>query len=334
MKFAPFGSVVFLIVAIAAGVPTCGQEERPAETRFSAASPREAWSLLPRRNFPLPAWAHVLVTSLPKTTGSLLELDALHRSRNPLGVKLAAKVRWMAAHELESEYGLQYAEADLRRSGVSEQAIRELGNLEGTSPAEQAAMSFARRVTASASQISDQEFELVRQYFDVEQLVALVHTIAFANFENRIFLALDIGVEEEGPLPTYLYELDSKARNSVPAPARPAWKSLPPNSGGGAAERPEWDDQTFEDLTAALANQTQRSPRIPWPGPERLAKIPRSAADRAKRVAWSTLSMGYQPLLTGSWFECMGRFQQEASLDPVFENSVFWVITRTNDCFY
>jgi hypothetical protein len=44
--------------------------------------------------------------------------------------------------------------------------------------------------------------------------------------------------------------------------------------------------------------------------------------------------MGYQPVLTKAWFDCMGTFQQEASLDRVFSNTYFWVITRSNDCFY
>ena len=36
----------------------------------------------------------------------------------------------------------------------------------------------------------------------------------------------------------------------------------------------------------------------------------------------------------GFWFDTMGAFQQEAKFDRVFSNSFFWVVTRSNDCFY
>jgi hypothetical protein len=44
--------------------------------------------------------------------------------------------------------------------------------------------------------------------------------------------------------------------------------------------------------------------------------------------------MGYQPGLTSAWFRTMGAFQREAELDQVFAMSLFWVVTRTNECFY
>jgi len=48
----------------------------------------------------------------------------------------------------------------------------------------------------------------------------------------------------------------------------------------------------------------------------------------------SVVSLGYEPKLTMAWFDCMGTFGQEASLDRVFAGSLFWVVTRTNECFY
>ena len=46
------------------------------------------------------------------------------------------------------------------------------------------------------------------------------------------------------------------------------------------------------------------------------------------------MSTGYQPVMTRAWFACLGAFYEEAKVDRVFTNSMFWVITRTNDCFY
>jgi hypothetical protein len=44
--------------------------------------------------------------------------------------------------------------------------------------------------------------------------------------------------------------------------------------------------------------------------------------------------MGYQPEMTRAWFAVLYAFYDEAKPDRVFTNSVFWVVTRTNDCFY
>lgn len=44
--------------------------------------------------------------------------------------------------------------------------------------------------------------------------------------------------------------------------------------------------------------------------------------------------MGYQPELTGAWFRTMETFEREARLDQVLASSLFWVVTRTDDCFY
>jgi hypothetical protein len=44
--------------------------------------------------------------------------------------------------------------------------------------------------------------------------------------------------------------------------------------------------------------------------------------------------MGYQPVLTKAWFDTMRLFHQEARMDRVFGNTYFWVITRSNECFY
>ena len=56
--------------------------------------------------------------------------------------------------------------------------------------------------------------------------------------------------------------------------------------------------------------------------------------DAAKRILWNTVSSGYQPEMTRAWFACLYAYYEEAKVDRVFTNSVFWVVTRTNDCFY
>ena len=64
------------------------------------------------------------------------------------------------------------------------------------------------------------------------------------------------------------------------------------------------------------------------------AMMPPEARERTRKILWSNASMGYQPLLTETWFTCMGQFGPEARLDPVFSGSLFWAVTRSIDCFY
>src|SRR5205823_12362687 len=92
----------------------------PPPGRFPAADNDDAWARLPRENPPLPPWARVLVGPLPKTTARMLELDYLHREKNPLGPVLAGKLRWAAADALGCKFGVATAEADLRRAGLTD----------------------------------------------------------------------------------------------------------------------------------------------------------------------------------------------------------------------
>jgi hypothetical protein len=102
----------------------------------------------------------------------------------------------------------------------------------------------------------------------------------------------------------------------------------------GPAVRVEWGKQGFDDLNAALEKQKDRKLRIPLPDPAVFEKLPLRERDSALKIRWNTVSAGYQPDMTRAWFACLYAFYDEAKVDRVFTNSVFWVVTRTNDCFY
>ena len=52
------------------------------------------------------------------------------------------------------------------------------------------------------------------------------------------------------------------------------------------------------------------------------------------RIRWSLVTMGYQPEMAAAWSACTRAFGQEAKQDRVFEESLFWIVTRTIHCFY
>src|SRR5580704_1194796 len=93
LTFSVFASATPLAVA---------QLDKPTQQPFPLVDNDAAWSRLPREDPPLPPWARVLTGPLPKTTARMLELDYLHRARNPLGAELAGLLQWEVADALGS----------------------------------------------------------------------------------------------------------------------------------------------------------------------------------------------------------------------------------------
>jgi len=293
-----------------------GPEKAP---RFPLLRNQDALNLFGTGNQQLPGWALALAGPLPRTTASMLQLDHLHRAKNPLGPVLAGKLHWAAADALGCAYGRTYAEADLRRAGLKDDALGKFTD------AERVAVTFARKLTTAAHTVSDAEMDELLRLFGPEKTVAIVHTLAWANFRNRIILALGVAVETGGPLPPVEPRLDAALETNLKAPERPPWKDVQASEVGGEKPvAPVWRKLADAEVEAALERQKTRKPRIP---------VPATAAP-ATNVVWTQVSSGYQPLLTKTWFDTMRTFQQEAQLDRVFSNSFFWVITRTNECFY
>jgi alkylhydroperoxidase family enzyme len=297
---------------------------------FPPAGTDEAWKQLRGENPRLPAWARALANSLPRTTGSMLLLNHVHRAQNPLGPVLAGKLHWAAADALGCEYARKYAEADLRRAGLKKDDFRALaGDPMKLSEEDRAAVTFARKMTKAAYSVTDDEVAELLKQFGPPKVVAMVHTLAWANFQNRIVLALGVAVEPGGPLPPLDPHLDPERQAKLVPPARPPWeKARAATTSGTEIVGPDWRAQTGAELEAILEQQKGRKPRIPVPTDVKDSK------GKPSKIVWTQVSLGYQPLLTRTWFDTMAAFQQESKLDKVFSNSYFWVITRSNECFY
>jgi hypothetical protein len=101
---------------------------------------------------------------------------------------------------------------------------------------------------------------------------------------------------------------------------------------------PEWTAVPFEELRDRLKQQTaRRQARIPVPTWETVrdnlpADVPRPA--KPVRIVWSLVTSGYQPRLSAAWGGGLRAFRSESDLDAVFHESLFWVVTRSLQCFY
>lgn len=310
----------------------------------------EAWKRLPPAEKgggqPLPAWTRALAGPLPKTAAAMLDLDYAQRVESPLPPRLRAKLRWMAAHANRCAYAKAYARADFVRAGGEGAEIDNLlAQLDKFPEAERLALRLVRQLTEAAYTVTDAQVARLVKYYGEKQAVAIVLVAAYANFQDRLLLALGVDVESGGPLPplkvtfrkpTPSTDKGDKAREpprrklSPPAKHPPA---LPTR-----VEDPEWTAISFEALRKRLANQKARPrARITIPTWETVRdNLPPSMPRPKKpvRIQWSLLNYGYQPRLTAAWLGGLRAFRGESDLSVIQQESMFWVVTRSLQCFY
>jgi alkylhydroperoxidase family enzyme len=301
---------------------------------------------------PLPAWIRALAGSLPKTAAAMTDLDHAQRVESPLPPKLRAKLRWIAANSNRCEYAKAYARADyLRAGGKAEEIDDLLRRLDALPEGERLALRFVRKLTEAAYAVTDAEVARLVELYGDKQVVAIVLVAAYANFQDRLLLALGVNVEPGGPLPPLKVTFRKPAPAKAPPekndadknpPEKPKRKTSPPAKDPPPlptkVDDPEWAAIPFDDLRERLSGQKERPKgRLAIPDWEVVRKnMPPGSPprDQPLRIRWSLLCYGYQPRLTGAWLGGLNAWHQESDLDPVFHESMFWVVTRSLQCFY
>lgn len=331
--------------------------------RIPVLSNDAAWARLPgapAQVETLPNWAKQLAGPLPQATAQMLKLDAQHRAGNNLDPKLRAKMRWIAADANGSAYAKAVAESDLKKAGATPEDFNGLGrDLGPLSEAEKAALTFAKKLTVEGASVTDDEVKtLIRLYGD-KQVVGMVALIAHACFQDRVLIALDPPIEKEGPPRPVKARFPHKRTPPPSAPPMPPVAAGPMTTGpAGAATPPaaaakppaepalgstlagadaEWKDKSFGDLLAGLNSQRQREGRIRVPDWSEVEDGPitqESWGVRLPRVLWNRVCYMHQPDLTDGWFDCVDAFRQESKMDRILSQDIFWVVTRSINCFY
>lgn len=316
----------------------------------------EAWKAMPPAEEgggqQLPAWIRALAGPLPKTAAAMIDLDHAQRAESPLPPRLRAKLRWVAANSNRCEYAKAYARADYKRAGGKPEDLDELPrHLDALPEAERLALQFVRQLTEAAYNVTDAQVARLVELYGDKQVVAIVLVAAYANFQDRLLLGLGVSVEPGGPLPPLKVTFRKPAPPKAPpekgepppkAPEPPKRKLSPPAKDPPPVptrvDDPEWTAIPFETLRERLSDQIgRRRARIPIPDWEAVRKnMPPGSPPRDKplRIQWSLLNYGYQPRLTAAWLGGLGAFHQDSDLDPVFHESMFWVVTRSLQCFY
>jgi alkylhydroperoxidase family enzyme len=302
--------------------------ERRDTILFPALSDSEAWARLPQvvqgGGQSLPLWARKLAAILPQTTAAMLELDYLHRARSPLPPRLRGLLRWMAAHTNQCPCSEAMAAADLRAAGADMGTLRALAaDLDSFPEAEQAALRFARKLTRAGYTVTDEEVTRLVRLYGEQQVVAMVLLLAHASFQDRLLLALDLAPETDSPsMPLEVHFAERPLGFGAARPeARRPQRRADPLTAPRVFDR-EWLAPDVDGTQKALKDQQARRPRIALPG------------DHPGQVRWGLVCRTYQPELAAAWSTCTHAFAVEAEQDPVFEQSVFWLITHKLHCFY
>jgi hypothetical protein len=327
-----------LILVIALASPGLMRGDEPPRPETSD----QAWSHLPTRDTarqgPLPVWARITARSLPRTTTAMLELDWRHRTQSPLDPVLRAKMRYVAAAVNRSPYALATARGDLARLGATDAQIADLDAGETRWPADQrACLILARDLTRDGATVTDARVAAVRESLGDERLVAAVLLIAHANFQDRLFLALGVTPEVDGPLPPIEVHLDPTARIEPPPRSSPPLAHIDPSDVPTHVDDPTWNVEALGSLKQGLESQRSAVGRIRVPSfDEMLSRLPADAPRPPAPIGvkWTLVCSSYQPRLALGWSACTRSFRDDAQQDRVFEESLFWVVTRAIHCFY
>jgi alkylhydroperoxidase family enzyme len=339
--------------------PTSAEKPSPATGKDSAAqlpdgrdSPacrvpllddEAAWEKLPAvqqtSGKRLPHWARALAGTLPRTTAAMLELDFLYRTSDAFDSKLRAKMRWVAARANRCGYSEVYARADLMKAGGTPPEMERLAaGVKDSVPAERAALTFARKMTLAASTVTDDEVRALIEEFGEGGVVAMVEQLAYANFQDRLVTTLGLTVEAGGPLAPLEVHFAPPPADQKPQPAeRPPLPETSPVDAPTKIADPEWTALTFAELQGRMEAQRARKSRVSIPRWEdfRAELDPQLfPPDRPTRIQWSLVVVGHQPRLGAAWINCLRTFGREANQDRIFEETLFWVITRSLECFY
>lgn len=335
----------FALMLAVSSTPVSAQTESLArpQCRLPVLDDEAAWQRLPKveeevANRRLPVWAKALAGPLPRTTAAMLELDHVYRTSDAFDPQLRAKMRWVAARANRCSYSQRYAEADLLRAGMTRDEVDRLqSSLTELPEIQRAAITFARKLTLSADSITDEEVAELVQAFGEEPVVAMVLQMAYANFQDRLLLALNAGVESDGPLPPLAVRFVAPMAGESIEVTRPERSSDEPVALPTITLGREWTSVSFDQLLRGMEQQRARPGRVSVPKWEDFhPRLPPGMypADKPTRIKWSLVVMGHQPRMGPAWLKCLRTFGREANQDRVFEETLFWVITRTIHCFY
>ena len=302
---------------------------------------KEVLAVLPELKGPevseLPNWVRVLGPNLPYTTSAMLEFETLLRAEGD-ALPLRALAMLAVSNRLQCEYGVSRGRYDLQRSGKSTEWVQTIDGkrLDVLSPLEKKVYLLAEALTSSPKEVTNEQVASLAKEIGEEELVAIVIAIGYANMLDRLAMALQLPIDSPEAMQRVEWRFaatDPTGAETIAA-ERPG---IPQNSQVAEFHEPmiHWKELAADALISELDKQRASKPRISIPTWEEIqTRLPPGLYKDPIRIRWSRVVVGHQPQLGPAWIKCLRVFEMEARQDRVFEESVFWVVTRGLRCFY
>ncbi len=320
----------------------------------SAISNEQAWKLLPPSDGPrtevLPIWARMMVSEMPRTTAAYLELDRSQRTLGAVAPSLRAACRYVAAKSNGCVYSLATARADGKSANVPTEkwASLEDDSWKAWTVEERLALEFAKQMAIDSDGIPDDLFRDLVSKFGEQAVACMVLHSAYASFQDRFLLCLQIGFDSSSGLLPVTARFDPAGLVSTttppPKPTTNSSVALPTTSDSTAAipkpsvkKSMEYTWLPFEGLQERLAQQRHRKTRLTIPEWDVIAtKLPQGLMDRPSAIVWYRIAFGYASELAVPFEIYMRTAGSEVSKnwDRIFGNSIFWIVTDAMKCPY
>ncbi len=198
-------------------------------------------------------------------------------------------------------------------------------------------------MTVNSASVTDDEFATLVKHYDEKTVAAMVMAMAYANFQDRLVLALGSPMETEGPLPPLDVVFAPGGIVSGPFTVnrqnRPKEQPSQETNPGGkdvVDDGPEWTSLSWQDLQAKLERQRNKTTRVRVPSWDEVERALPPGFTTPNRVVWNLVCLGHQPEMAAAWEVHLRTSSIETSdkLSRVFSQSLFWVTTRGMDCAY
>lgn len=321
--------------------PTDSARNGNANSVVALLSDDECWQRMPKVESgggqPLPVWARAVAAQLPRTAAAMLQLDLAQRTKSPLDPVLRAKMRWVVARANRCDYTQATALVDLERAGLDRTGLSSLtGDPARWPDNDREPLEFARLLTLAAPTIPDELFERLRSRFGEKRVAAMVLLAAYGNFQDRIILGLNLPLETSGPMaPLQIQFAEDAFQVAALYPPQNQPSRLLESGETVVPEDPDWSGVKYEELQSRLERQRDRHPRLPIPTWDDVRKnVPPAMAARPTRIVWNLVCSGYVPELAVPWSISTRTMWAETQPDRVFEESLFWIQTRSIGCNY
>jgi AhpD family alkylhydroperoxidase len=170
------------------------RNRQPRVTLLSDAAARDALQLSP--DIPLPTWkrAQAYFPQSARRQGEHRHAVAEFGSLSP---STKTRIMWTVARENRAWYSAELARESCHKLGLTdEELFANFGQSTTIAVGDQAAVTFARKLTSKPRQITDVDIADLLKYFSATETAEVVYVICLCNSFDRFTEALGLSVEK------------------------------------------------------------------------------------------------------------------------------------------